>query len=188
MTGELRVQIRNNMDLKDSEELLAIWQTNDRAEWSEEAFEVIREILGERGVDLPPQNEPIFEHNEEAQKEDEGFSAEELRSIDEDENPPAFYDPFEVLLTVKRIDWMAKVMIVFTVVYNLVYFRRFMPMIQPYFYAFGKPNSPWFYVWIVLLTVLSSTIEIVIIYFSLKTLAHLLRILMEMEFKSRKKT
>ena len=44
------------MQLKDSDELLAIWRKNDRLEWSDEAFTVIHDILVERLGSAPPQN------------------------------------------------------------------------------------------------------------------------------------
>ena len=53
MNHELRDQIYNNMNLRETDELLEIWQTNDRVEWSETTFEVIKEILKSRGVKSP---------------------------------------------------------------------------------------------------------------------------------------
>jgi hypothetical protein len=47
--------IRQNMQLKDSEELLAIWRKNDRQEWSDEAFSIVHDILLERLGTVPPQ-------------------------------------------------------------------------------------------------------------------------------------
>jgi hypothetical protein len=188
MNSDLRAQIRNRMQLKETDELREIWQTNDHLEWSDNAFEVVEEILKERGVDLPEQNEPLYEHREDAkQKEDYGFSDEELKIID-DENPPAFYDPFEALLTTKWIDWMAKAMIVFTVVYNAINFRTPLEIIRSYFFAWGNPNSPLVYILTALFLALNAAINIIVIYFPLKALAHILRILMEMEFRSRKGT
>lgn len=39
--------------------MLNIWQTNDRVEWSDIAFEVIQELLLDRLGEVPPQNPPI---------------------------------------------------------------------------------------------------------------------------------
>jgi|GEM_PF-1139037 len=47
--------IRTNLEPKNSDELLHIWNKNDRNEWSPEAFEVIVSILRERGVSFEPQ-------------------------------------------------------------------------------------------------------------------------------------
>jgi hypothetical protein len=55
--AELLKTIYQQMQLKDTDELLAIWSKNDRLEWSEEAFSIIHEILLERSVSIPPQND-----------------------------------------------------------------------------------------------------------------------------------
>ena len=121
--------------------------------------------------------------SEEETEEDYKFSEEELRII-EDENPPAFYDPFEALLTSKRIDWMAKVMIVFTIAYNIINFPRLMGIVQSYFIR--NPNLILIYIFTILLVTINTGIGIVVIYFPLRALSRILRILMEMEFRSRK--
>src|SRR5512140_3380971 len=95
MNTEIQRQIHDNMDMRDTEELLAIWKTNDRVEWSDEAFEVIATILRSRGVQLPEQSAPVTEH-EEADENDVELTEEELRIVD-DENPPDFFDPMEAL-------------------------------------------------------------------------------------------
>lgn len=181
--SSLREQIRNQMNLIETNELLEIWQNNDRAEWSDDAFEVIKEILNERGVDLPEQHKPVYEHSEKKNQEDNGFSAEELRIID-DENPPDFYDPLDVLSTTKWIDWMAKAMIVFTILSNVVNSSRTLQIVQSFFVR--NPNPILVYVITGFAIVLNTVISIIVIYFPLKALAHILRILMEMEFRSRK--
>ena len=47
-----RRTIRENMDWKDTDELIDIWSEHDTEEWTEEALSVVGEILRERGVDL----------------------------------------------------------------------------------------------------------------------------------------
>jgi hypothetical protein len=44
-----------HMRTKPSEELIGIYTRNDRIEWSDAAFEAIRQVLAERGVPLPQQ-------------------------------------------------------------------------------------------------------------------------------------
>lgn len=53
--------IRENFRSKSTEELLEIWETNDRDTWSDEVFEIVKEILAERKEDLPDQRdkEPV---------------------------------------------------------------------------------------------------------------------------------
>ncbi len=54
----LKSQIRSSMLLKTTEELVEIWQMNDRNEWSPEAFQVVKELLIERLGTLPKQQYP----------------------------------------------------------------------------------------------------------------------------------
>lgn len=65
LSSERIQEIRRTLDTRDTEELLEIWQKNDRAEWTLEAFAAIREILMARNVNLPVQNEYIVETEEE---------------------------------------------------------------------------------------------------------------------------
>ena len=51
--------------------MVEIWKKNDRIEWSEQAFDAIREILKIRLGETPKQNKPIFEHAEEKSKDGE---------------------------------------------------------------------------------------------------------------------
>jgi len=55
MDNTLRAQIRLNQSIKETDELIEIWQNHDLNEWSELTFDAIKEILIERQVVLPPQ-------------------------------------------------------------------------------------------------------------------------------------
>src|SRR6266508_5018517 len=81
MNNDLRRQIHSNMNLKETDELLEVWQTNDRVEWTEITFEVIKEILKYRGVEIPEQDEPIYEHPEEADNESYVLSVMERQTL-----------------------------------------------------------------------------------------------------------
>lgn len=56
MTNALCQELRNRMWDMPIEKLLAIWNANDRQEWSDETFQVVRDILIERGI-VPPEQE-----------------------------------------------------------------------------------------------------------------------------------
>lgn len=56
MNDNLRAQIYNNLIIKDTEELLEIWQSGDPSEWEEEVFEIVKELLVERLGAVPPQS------------------------------------------------------------------------------------------------------------------------------------
>ena len=64
MTDDLRNQVLGNLNLLETDDLIDIWKKNDRVEWSETAFDVVREILQNRLVELPKQGEPILEYEE----------------------------------------------------------------------------------------------------------------------------
>ncbi|MGD0077350.1 MAG: hypothetical protein ABSB91_01850 [Sedimentisphaerales bacterium] len=51
----IRDDIVEQMKNKTSEELINIWLKNDRTQWSDSAFEAIRQVLTERGIHLPQQ-------------------------------------------------------------------------------------------------------------------------------------
>jgi len=61
MSEDYRKQLYRDFNQKATDELIEIWQTNNRVEWSEITFAVIREILQERLAEVPSQNEPITE-------------------------------------------------------------------------------------------------------------------------------
>jgi len=51
--------VYRNMNLKETSELVSIWVKNDKSEWTNEAFEVIRDILVERLGDVPLQGTDV---------------------------------------------------------------------------------------------------------------------------------
>ena len=164
MNGEFRKQIYSRMNEKDTNELLEIWQSNYRYEWSDEAFDVVNGILKERGVEVPEQDNPVYEQVEETEdREEYDFNGEELKIIN-DENPPAFYDPFEVLLLTKRFDWMIKAMIVFGVIYGLLSYPNSRGVVQGFFY--GNPNSALVFGLAVLLAIANTALLIFEIFMS----------------------
>lgn len=60
-TKSLKSYIETEMRLKTTNELVDIWVKNNRAEWTDEAFEVIQELLVERTGTIPIQNKPNYE-------------------------------------------------------------------------------------------------------------------------------
>lgn len=185
---ELRRQIYDNLNLKETDELLDIWQVNNRAEWSDQAFEIIRDILKERSVEIPEQNEPVYELQEEIvdeeMPEDEGLDEWEAKAL-EDENQPEFYDTLEVITLKDNINKTAKAVIIVNILAGLTTIQWLSSIIRSYF-----PNRqefvPLIYLIAFIFTAFSVAVAIAVTYFPLKALSHILRILMEMEFTSRK--
>ncbi len=56
MNTKLIAQIRKNMESKKTAELFQIWTVNDRNQYSDEAFEIIKSILLEREITIPSQD------------------------------------------------------------------------------------------------------------------------------------
>src|SRR6266542_1724478 len=129
------------------------------------------------------QSEPNHEPNEESNDANYECSKEELEIID-DENPPDFYDQFDVLWLTKRFDWLIKIMIAFTILYNVLNYPTSTSIVQ--YFNLERSNSIWAYIIAFAVTIASTIISIILMYIPLKALSHILRILMEMEFRSRK--
>ena len=181
MSEEFRNQIYKELDLRETDSLLDIWQSNDRVEWSDIAFDVIKEILGKRIDEIPPQNEPILEHKEES-IEDDGLEEWETKLLD-DKDQPELYDTLEVLSLKDNINKVANAVIVVYVLIGLLNFQFVRMLFQGTVLSFSGivqtiPNM--------LVTLFSIGLQILVLYFPLKALAQILRILMEMEFNSRK--
>jgi len=179
MSDDLRIQIFRNLDLKETDELLDIWKTNDRVEWSDLAFDIMKEVLNKRMGDLPPQNEPILEYQEEKEKDLEDW---EIKLLD-NESQPDFYDTLDVISLTNKINKLAIAYVIVSIVSVLVYFRSFQGVFQGILPSFmgGAPSI----LLSLLVSIFSVGVNVAIVYFALKALAYILRILMEMEFTSR---
>lgn len=185
MNNDLRYQIYKNMDLKETDELLDIWQTNDRAEWTDITFEVVEEILKKRVGSVPSQDEPILESDDEKKSEgklDDDLENWETKLLDS-EDQPDFYDTLEVLTLRDNINKTAKAVIVVYILLGLVNLRGFQGLLSGTFPSMGEIPL---ILWWLFVSVFAAGIQIAVVYFPLKALAHILRILMEMEFNSRK--
>ncbi|NCO68443.1 MAG: hypothetical protein COY75_01580 [Nitrospirae bacterium CG_4_10_14_0_8_um_filter_41_23] len=79
MNLKLIQQIHSNMESKSTEELLKIWEGNNKEQYSEEAFEAIKQLLIERGAALPPQKKVVRVGNMEEIKI-EGIQKKSFRS------------------------------------------------------------------------------------------------------------
>jgi hypothetical protein len=185
---ELRKQIYSNLNLKETDELLDLWQTNHRGEWSDEAFKVIQDILIERSVEVPEQNKPVYEVEEEpVDKEtldNEGLEEWEAKLLD-NANQPEFYDTLEVITLKDNINKVAKAVIVIYALQSIPTFQWASQLVASYFLD-RQTFMPLIYLISFLFTALGAAVSIAIVYFPLKALTHILRILMEMEFRSRK--
>jgi hypothetical protein len=177
MSSDLHMQVYNNLNLKETDELVEIWQKNDRVEWTEDTFNIIRDILLERLAELPLQDEPILEYTNEDEEYDDEF-------MGDNENPPEFYNPREVLRLEKWLDRAAIASIIGSFVSSLIALPNLQRIVLSYFMG----NLEWNLVaWMITIVVLIfvAALQGIILYYSLKALGSILKILMEMEFNSR---
>lgn len=184
MNDNLNKQIRERLNLKTTGELLEIWLTNDHVDWSDAAFATIKEILAERGEDIPEQADPIYEHIEEVDTVKEfRFTSGEMKII-EAKDQPELYDPLDVLLIKKRIEQAAVASIVLTIFSTLLNFPQSNNMASYLLQSFPSLTSLVFPI-SVTATLIAIGMAVVTTYLPLKALARILQILMEMEFNSR---
>ena len=192
MSDDLHRQIYGNMNFKDTEELLEIWKKNNREVWTATAFDVVREILEERIGELPPQGEPIFTYPEEKESEMDGDDEEddaldleewEEKLIDSNDQP-TFYDTLEVIDLRRRLDQVAKLAIIVNIVYGIFLFSTTQSIVSGSFPSDGDALIRIAISFVGL--ALGVGLNIIMMYFPLKALAYILRVLMEMEFNSRK--
>lgn len=169
MPDDFRRHLQDQFEQKDTVELLAIWQENDRVEWSSQTFEVVEEILKTRLGELPPQNEPILEHIAvpDDQKEAAIDPSSPLYPYLAAENAPVLYDPSAVLRLERWLNRLAWVFAGFWIMYG--------------FFA----NIPMWENEVLLLAFGASILNALVTFLMLKALAFILKMLMQMEFSSR---
>jgi hypothetical protein len=115
-------------------------------------------------------------------RDEDGLEDWEGKLLD-NESQPEFYDTLEVLSLKDNIDKVAKAVVIVNIVLGIANFQFVQGMLLGYFPSIGEMPG---ILWSFLITTIAVGIDVAIIYFPLKALAHILRILMEMEFNSRK--
>jgi hypothetical protein len=175
MSDSLYNQIYNNLNLRTTNELLEIWQKNNRYEWTDTAFEAIQKILSERGEEVPPQGSPVLEpeKDDDADIADDEFSEEALA-------PTTFYDPVDALLLIDWLEWTGKAAILVSVLNGL---WEAYPSILAVYKEF--PLSDFSHPLAIVIEIGIFVFSGFLIYLFLRAIAYILKILMEFEFNSR---
>jgi len=190
MAEHVRDFILKNLNQKSTAELIEIWQTNDRIQWMDVAFDVIREILMERlGGELPPQNEPVLKYSHKPERaatndEDEFMRDESTSRFLVKEKAPVFYRPVEILMLDK---WLYRVAI-FSIIASILSNFPQLVSIQKLFNSYSTQSEVWKYAsWYIasFIFIITVLLQSVVIFFPLKALGSILKILMQMEFNSR---
>lgn len=180
MNKGLFEQIYANLSIKETDELVEIWRTNNHNEWSDDAFAAIRKILVERDVEIPKQREFMNVVDEAVDDKLETWEA----ALLDNEDQPELYDTLDVLSINDHINLLAKASVV---VYGLIGLLS-TPLAS--FAIMGLPietNSFGQLGYETLLILLSTGVRIGLIYFPLKALSRILIILVEIEFNSRRR-
>lgn len=115
------------------------------------------------------------------EEQNEGLEIWEAKLLD-NQNQPEMYDVLEVLSLKDNINKVAKAVVVVYIILAIANFQSIQWMLQGYFPSMDELPG---ILWSLFLTVIATGARIAVIYFPLKALAYILRILMEMEFNSR---
>jgi len=185
MSDNLRKQVYESLNRKETDELIKIWIINNHVEWSETAFDVTKEILEQRLGDLPIQNEPIFEHVEQEIDDNDGGAS--FDKFIDPHNAPAFYKPKEIIRINTWLNRVSVAAVAITIIVGIPELFRLQRIVLSYSYSMGN-NPQWNFVsWLIALIIggFATALQCFIVYYSLKALASILKILMEMEFNSR---
>jgi hypothetical protein len=182
-------QIYERMNLLETDKLTDIWAKNDRLEWSDLTFEVIKEILQGRSVALPPQNDPAQEHPSPKKdpnqlKEFFGIAADADRLPLSGESGPIFYKPQKVIALQ---NWINLAMIA-TIVACIADYILFFPGIRSTVSAFFAPSVRSNFIVVSMASIVAVSaivLQIAITVAALKGLSYILKILMQFEFNSR---
>jgi hypothetical protein len=173
MSESLRNQIYNNLNQNTTDELLDIWLKNHRYDWSETAFELIEEILDERGIEIPTQEPAVW-----TKKTD---SKEPWQDIDENsENAPVFYKTKEVIGLISWLEIAAKATLIISPFQVLFLFIK--PLLS-FFNIVGTSFSV--KAGAIILILIFLLLPAITTYLLYRAIAYILKILMEFEHNSR---
>lgn len=164
--------IHSNLNLKETPELINIWAEQNKNEWTDLALEVVKQILLERLGELPeiPQTSIPIKNQEE--------NIEKLIT----ENPPEFYDPLQVCRLEKSLTIASQIMIGIIVIYSILNYKNTYNLVWSYFMEDSVMVSA-ISIFVVFINIL---IVICIIYFPMKAFGKILRLLMQIEYNSRR--
>jgi hypothetical protein len=183
-------KIYERMSQMETDELSAIWIKNDRGEWSDITFEVIKEILRERSVAPPTQNEPAYapqssQKHPHKLKEFLGIVADNNGLPSSGETSTLFYEPQKVLMLQKWIHLTMMVAIIAIVADTILAFPAIRLTVSSWFVQNPVSNSRTVPISGIIAILLNAIFQIVFTITTLKVLSYILKILMQFEFNSR---
>ena len=183
MSDDLRSQIAVTLGRKTTDELLAIWVTNDRMEWSNDAFEAIGTFWNSASPMLPAQPDPPAPQPDRAAPA-LGHAALFAQKAAQPQGAAVFYRPADVLALIGWLEKLAPYAIGATILADLPALFGLHQIIGAYFTGRAAASSI-----TLLITVVVGALALVLpcwlVYFALKSAAAILRMLLETEFNSR---
>lgn len=150
------------------------------------AFDILIETdinYREKYQDFSFQENAINEKKEIANDAD-GLEEWEEKLLD-DNNQPELYDTLEVLDLKVKIDKVATGVVIIWILLGLLNFQFIRMLLQGTLISSSELRQS---IQPILTTTLTTIIQITVTYFPLKALSHILKVLVEMEFNSRKAT
>ncbi len=181
--NKVETTIYNALNTKETEALLEIWETNDHFEYTDLAFQFIHDILLQRGITPPTQNQPIYEHTKIKKPLFPKFVF-DYQKYAGMEDQTVFYSPHKV----RKIGvWLNKFTVIFIIgsilseiIFSVQYFLQYLPTINK-----NSPLDVSLFVFENLGTLLGTLILSLSIFGLIKVLNMIMMIIMEMEFASR---
>lgn len=155
--------IDRSLQEKETEELLDIWRENDHDQWTAEAFDAVRAILIQRGVELPSQETPheeeemVSEEIEEETEEDEIYTDEENK----------------LLKLVSWADMLSYIVIAVGAIRSIILIARFI--------STGSAQEGFVNIASLLLQLLDYLINYGFFYFVLKAVSEIIYLLIDMQ-------
>jgi len=185
---ETRKYIYNNFNLLETGQLLAIWQKNDRVEYTDLAFEVLRELLAERGCEIPIQGDPVTEHPLVREWRDLPAFLEKVDPIVESNtgsaSEPQFFKPASVIRLQRWLNRIAIASVAINVIAMLVNaFTQYAPLFRAITAGYSPSGGDYL---VLVFYILATIIACVVVYFALKALGYILKTILEIETASRK--
>jgi hypothetical protein len=167
-----RQQVYADLSKKSTEELVAILCKNDQVQRNSQAFDVIRELLIERGADIPDQNEATRENFAKGAKNDDL------------EEQSSFYNPRQVTRLCKLINWVIIAAPILLYMQELIRLPGYIELVRSFLPDFFiRDLLAW--VFALIYTNVIVAIGFLFIFFPLKGLATVLQILVDIELRTR---
>lgn len=171
--NNMREIVYSNLNLKSTEELVEIWKQKNKEEWTELALEIVEEILITRLGEIPDQ---IMLFQENSENDDQHIKLELS-------DTPEFYNPKDVIMVEKWLIRASNALILLITINSLFNYKSYYSMAS----AMLENNNVTGHYIAVFMIIILLAINAAIIFFPMRGIGFVLKILMQIEFNSRKR-